>query len=404
MSKVLFLSVPAHGNVNPTLGLVAELIARGEEVVYFSSDEFKERIEATGATFKRYSEDLDIFKAGNGGKNGGTIQRPMHRIIGNAETIIEDILFQIKDRSFDYIIHSMAFPFAGIIKQILQLPSVSSLAVFSGLKNFMAKHDTARLKEIPGMEAMMKTYDEVSQKIIGNYNVEMPESPIGLLFNKGNLNLIYTSEYFIDPVDRVLFDDTYKFVGPPVYDRKEQIDFPFEKLEQKKVIYISLGTVFGNERPDIYNIFFESFADTNAAVVMAAYNVDLSTLTIPDHFIVRNYVPQSEILKHTNVAITHAGMNSISDLISNHVPFVALPLGADQPALAARSQALGAAITLDVNTLTADELRTATEKVLNDPSYLSNIRKIAESFNEAGGYKKAVTYIFDMMKQHSSDE
>lgn len=72
----------------------------------------------------------------------------------------------------------------------------------------------------------------------------------------------------------------------------------------------------------------------DAVIVMAAYNVDLSQFDIPKNFIVRNYVPQNEILKFTDAAVTHAGMNSISDLIYNNIPFVALPLGADQPALA----------------------------------------------------------------------
>ena len=49
MSKVLFLSIPGNGHVNPTLGLVDGLVKQGEEVIYFSSEEFRERIENTGA-------------------------------------------------------------------------------------------------------------------------------------------------------------------------------------------------------------------------------------------------------------------------------------------------------------------------------------------------------------------
>lgn len=43
MSKVLFLGIPSHGHVNPTIGLVSELVNQGEEVIYFCSEEFKEK-------------------------------------------------------------------------------------------------------------------------------------------------------------------------------------------------------------------------------------------------------------------------------------------------------------------------------------------------------------------------
>ena len=387
MSKVLFLSAPAHGNVNPTLGLVSELVKQGEEVVYFSSTEFKEKIEATGAIFKCYNEDLDIFK-------GQGAIAPMHRVIKAAPEIIADILDQVKDIRFDYLIHSAAFPFTRIIAHVLNLPTVSSLAIFAGLGQILDKING--LKTFPGAEEMMKTYQGVAQIIEEKYSVEMPDMAMKLIFNKGIINLVYTSKYFAP--DPEFFDDSYKFVGPPIYTRKENLDFPFEKLQGKKVIYISLGTVFSNYSLDLYEIFFKAFADMDAVIVLAAYKVDVTQFDIPANFIVRNYVPQSALLQYTDVAITHAGMNSISDLISGHIPFVAIPLGADQPVLAKRAEELGAAIALDVKTLNPEVLRGAVEKVLAEPSYLENIKKIAHSFEQAGGYAKAVEEIFSMKK------
>jgi len=51
MGKVLFFGFPAHGHTNPTLALVRELIRRGERVIYYSYDEFQEKIEETGAEY-----------------------------------------------------------------------------------------------------------------------------------------------------------------------------------------------------------------------------------------------------------------------------------------------------------------------------------------------------------------
>lgn len=391
MSKVLFLGVPSHGHINPTLGLVSELVTQGEEVIYFASADFKEKIVAAGAEFRAYSADLNIFKMDSEEEHD-----PMLLVLTQADKIIADILHQIQGIKFDYLIHSAAFPFTKVIAQLLKIPTVSSLAIFAGLRDFLEEMNQSQ-EVFPGMEAMLNAYDTAAQKIYDTYSVRLPENFMQMIYNTGDINLVYTSKYFTPDID--YFDDSFKFVGPPIYARKENMDFPFERLQNKKVIYISLGTVFSNYTPALYPIFFNSFADQDVVVVLAAYQVDLTGYDIPANFIVRNYVPQSAILAYADVAITHAGMNSISDLIYSNTPFVAIPLGADQPVLAERAAALGAAIALDASQLTPAILRASTEKVFNDPSYLQNIRTISDSFKAAGGYKKAVEEIFSLKKE-----
>ncbi|WP_436836479.1 hypothetical protein [Paenibacillus tritici] len=50
MARVLVVVItPAEGHVNPSLGLVTQLIDNGEEVVYVCAEENRSRIEQTGA-------------------------------------------------------------------------------------------------------------------------------------------------------------------------------------------------------------------------------------------------------------------------------------------------------------------------------------------------------------------
>ena len=51
MKKVAFFGIPAHGHTNPMLPVAAELVRRGNTVQFFSFDEFRDKIEATGAQF-----------------------------------------------------------------------------------------------------------------------------------------------------------------------------------------------------------------------------------------------------------------------------------------------------------------------------------------------------------------
>ncbi|WP_039790883.1 glycosyltransferase, partial [Paenibacillus riograndensis] len=62
MARVLFINGGSEGHINPTIGVVQELISRGEEVVYFCIEAYRERIEKTGASV-RTIDDQKIINA-----------------------------------------------------------------------------------------------------------------------------------------------------------------------------------------------------------------------------------------------------------------------------------------------------------------------------------------------------
>lgn len=400
MSDVLFLNFPAYGHINPTLGIVSELVKQGEKVTYFATNEFRNTIEKAGAQFISYSEkENPLTKRHNisSKMDTNTFLEHISEMFTASDTIINDVLYKIKNLHFDYVIYGSMFIYGNMIAQILKVPCAASFAVFATPKELMLQRkdfmDMNLLKEHP----INTIYNQVSNQLKEKYNLKLPDNLFELFFYKGDINIAYTSKFFVSHIE--YYDDSFKFIGPPIYDRKENLDFPFEKLKDKKVVYISLGTVFNNTDSRLYDIFFKTFANTDNVVVMAAYNVDLSQFDIPDNFIVRNYVPQSKILEYTDVAITHAGMNSTNDLIYNNVPFVAIPISADQPYMAARASELGAAISLDKDKLTPEILKSSVNEVLSNPKYLENIKKINDSFKKTGGYKEAVEEIFKLKKR-----
>ena len=390
MSNVLFLASPSHGHVNPTLGLVAELVRRGERVTYFASEPFRERVEATGATFKAYAHDLDLFK----GPPAPGQRSAMTDVFARGADAIADVFAQTQYHRFHYLVHSAPFPFTKPIARLLELPTVASHAVFAGLQPFF---DRAAPHPLLAPNAERDAAMAQAAAAIGKrFGVEVSPDFRDWIFNPGDLNLVYTSRLFAG--DLPYFDASVEFVGPPVHARAETHDFPLERLAGKRVLYISLGTVFGNRSPALYEAFLQAFARWDGVVVMAAYGVDTHAWRVPANFIVRPYVPQGEILKHASAAITHGGMNSISDLLAAEVPFVCLPMGADQPALASRARELGATIVLDHATTTAEQLADAVERVTTEPSFRAGIHAIADSFRAAGGYPKAADAVFALKK------
>lgn len=380
MTKVLFLNVTTHGHVNPSLGLVNELSHRGVEIVYFSSEEFREKIEAAGAVYRSYQYDLNIFK------NGFDV------LLDHGLDLMQDILRQIEGEKFDAVIHSIAMPFSKQIAVYLHVPAISMLAVFMGMKDFMQPNKTPLAGKF---KALNDKYLLEAKKIEDTLSVQMPSRFFDLIFNIEPLNIVFTSDYFLPESEREFFDERFLLVGADFYQRLEDTaDFPIERLQNaKNVLYISFGTIFGDYAKDIYQKVFDAFGNSDYLVIMVAHHVGLENLTVPDNFIVQDYIPQNEVLKYADVAITHNGLNSMNDLILNEVPFVSLPMGSDQPALADRLVELNAGIRLDYQHVDSDELKDFVEKVQVEPEYLNNLKAIKQSFLDAGGYKKAVDEI-----------
>jgi hypothetical protein len=57
---------------------------------------------------------------------------------------------------------------------------------------------------------------------------------------------------------------------------------------------------------------------------------------VPSNAIIVKRAPQLELLKQTSVSITHAGLNTVLEALTQGVPQVAIPVTNDQPGVAAR--------------------------------------------------------------------
>lgn len=342
-----------------------------------------------------YGEKSNFFVPQNKIPGNSILDDLLNRIdevLGKAD-IIDYILSQIKKIKFDYIIYGSMFPFGNAIAQILNIPAISSFAVFAKPKVFTLDQNDELIKKHKASQSYKLLYTKLKNK----YNIQIPPM-LDIFFNRGDLNIVYTSKYFVSNIIES-YDSSYVFIGPPIYDRNENVEFPFEKLKDKKVMYISLGTVFNNTSDALYETFFKAFSSYKGVVIMTAFNIDTSKFKIPENFIVQNYVPQSKILQFTEVAVTHGGMNSTSDLLYNKIPFVTIPIGADQRYIAERVSELGATISLDKNSISPGILNDAIEKVTTFPSYRENIEKISNSFRAAGGYQKAIREINNLKKK-----
>ena len=388
MARVLFINTGSEGHINPTLQVVEELVSRGEEVVYFSIEAFRERIEKTGAIVRTIDDQRFIKAFLSGGRN--YLQERINGLLHTADIVIPSVLEQIEGEHFDYIIHDSMFGCGHLIAQILKLPAINSCTSFAQDEKSFEQMLGHLSKNIPVEihDKIQNDFQNLSKGITERYGVEIA-SPYEVFCNPAPLTIVYTIKEFQPFGDT--FDDTFKFVGPSISAQAKNEDFDFNSIEMKSPIYISLGTVF-NEAIDFYKLCMKAFENSEHTIVMSiGSNTKISDLgDIPKNFIVKNYVPQTELLTYTKLFITHGGMNSTHEGLYNGVPLIVIPQSADQPVIAKQVENIGAGVTLQMKELTEGQICESVEHVLQNSSFKEAALNMKESFRKSGGYKQAV--------------
>ena len=390
--KALFFGLPVHGHFNPTPPLVRELVRRGDEVIYYSTDEFAGRIAETGATYRAYG---NAFLP-----ELGSVARRMDELawlfMRTTAEVLDSELEQYRAEKPDYLITDSVAPWGQWIGEILGIPVVTSITTFAfnrhvikyglshGVRPKSGKVLLSKLRHITRAVRLM-------YRLRRRYGVKGP-GLMGTMSGGSGLSLVYTSRRF-QPCEET-FDSRYCFVGPLLEPRAAAADFPWDSLRHRTVVYVSLGTLF-NAEPGFYRDCFEAFRGLDAQIVLSTgARVSIDALgQPPSNIVVRSHVPQLEILRRAAAFVTHGGMNSVSESLVNGVPLVVIPHMGEQEIVGRRVEQLGAGIFVAKESAAPDVLRSSVERLLKDDSFAARARDIGQSFRDAGGVQRAADAI-----------
>ncbi len=402
MAKAFLFAIPAHGHMNPALPLVRELVNRGETVICYTGEEFRERVASAGAEFRAYESlgEAARFQLADSSVRSPNLVLVARIMAQFTENVLPPLLDVLKREQPDYVLHDFTCIWGLLAAEILALPAVALIPQFP--VNFQTRPDP-----YPGMWRDfvrgfvagipdLLPFRRIARRISGEYETR-PITITNFMSNHEGLNIVFTSRYFQPNAED--FGDTFVFVGPSIAPRDETIDFPldFPAHCSGPLVYISLGTTILGSNVAFYRTCFRAFGDTDKRVILSAGRwADPESLgDAPPNFVVRPYVPQLEVLQRADVFITHGGMGSVSEALLYGVPLIVVPQTSDQPFVAQRVKRLGAGYALFRKPVRPEELNRLVDAIAADDAVRAACGRIAESFRQAGGFIRAADEILD---------
>ena len=396
MPEAIFFNVPAHGHINPSLPLVAELVRRGHKVTYFTTGNFRQRIEATGAAVHLYTGvEGNYFEAR--GLDGSIPQKAALALLTTTKVLLPELLEAVSRIKPDYILYDCMCPWGYFVAQMMCLPTVTSASLMPISPRAMLNGRILRLF-LPMLAKGLRAGNEanrLSKELGRQYNVK-PLTMMNILNAPGDVIISYSSAAYV-PLAHTL-PDNVKFVGWTMPENNS--DEPWMHDSGRPLIYISLGTVI-NENKSFYELCISALDGMPCDVLITTGGRFSREQfgTLPENITIKSWVPQARVLQQAALFITHGGLNSIHEGLYCDLPLLVVPQQTEQTFNAMRVVELGAGLMLRHNALSASTLRDSVNQLLSDHRYRAQAKRIGETLRSAGGMKKAADEIEKMLRE-----
>ncbi len=407
MSHIGLLCPAETGHLNTMLPLGQELQRRGHRVTFFGIVDAESKVLTAGLEFRSIGETE--FPAGASeklfaelGQLSGlaALRYTMDWIEKSALIFLEEGPSVLKEMQVDALLVDQIAPEGGLVADFLDIPFVT---ICSALP----------FNQEPTVPPFFTTwiYNLAWWAVLRNRVVYQLTNPFGKSMQTLRMNYRklwrLSPETSADSQLAVLTHQPAEFEYPrqdlpnyfhftgPYHNRnsRKPVDFPWDKLTGKPLIYASMGTL-QNQLTDVFQAIASACIGLDAQLVISLGGGSVESLPeLPGNPLVVSYAPQLALLERAAVAITHAGMNTALECLTYGVPMVAIPVTNDQPGVAARIAWIGAGEIVPLNKLTAAKLQAALKLVLTTDSYRQNALRLKQAIAASGGVTQAADII-----------
>jgi zeaxanthin glucosyltransferase len=410
MTHVGIICPATMGHLNPMLSLGCELRRRGHQVTLFGIHDAKAKTLAAGIDFQVIG--TSDFPAGStatffaqlGSLSGfAAFQYTLNWMRQSATAVLREAPDLISASKVEALLVDQISPAGGTVADYLEIPfvSVCSALLINREERVPPAFTSwsyspswwARLRNQTGY-ALLNQLTRPIREVILSYRQRWKLPP----FTDPDQIYSQLAQISQQPAafdfPRTQLPKCFHFTGPYAdASSRESVSFPFEKLTGQPLVYASMGTI-QNRKQEIFHCIAESCVGLDVQLVISQGNDGASSLTeLPGAPLVVRYAPQLELLQRATLTITHAGLNTTLESLSNGVPMVAIPITNDQPAVGARLHWAGAGEVVSLNRLDTPKLRAAVQKVLGQDSYKRNASKLQQAIHGAGGVRQAIDIV-----------
>ena len=306
MASILMVNVPFAGHTNPTLPLAAALVRNGHDVSYVNAEDFRIRIESTGAEFIPYI-NYPVSP---------TEQQKKTKCFRAAFDTVMSL-----ERMFDLLIYEMFFYPGFQIASMLEIPCVRQFSQPAWNENTL-HHATWFFK----ISCILIDLQVMGKKNALHMELKNKTLAEAVIYDNPALNIVYVPQIF--QTDRDSFGKDYLFTIPISENNSISQKIPYETMEPP-IVYISLGSIISNR--GFCKECIRAFGGKDMSVILNTGRIRPETLgKIPGNIYAYPYVSQVDVLNHSDVFLTHCGMNSVNEAMSCGVPMVAMPFINDQ--------------------------------------------------------------------------
>ncbi|MEG4498817.1 glycosyltransferase [Microcoleus sp. F10-C6] len=411
MTHFGILCPPGAGHLNPMTTLGCELLRRGHRVTVFGFLEAQVTTLASGLEFQPLAEEE--FPVGwfaeilsQRGKLSGlaALQHTFKEVAKTSDAILREAPIAIKKASVEALLVDQVSLEGGTIAEFINIPFITVCSALLLNRDPDVPPICTLWQYDPTWKGRLR--NQVSYQLLSLLARPIREG-ISEYRRKWNLPLqSHPNDYYSklaqitqQPAEfdfpRQNLPPYFHFTGP--YHNpatRKPVHFPFEQLTGKPLIYASMGTI-QNRLLEVFQTIASACEGLDAQLVISlgggASPESLSQL--PGNPIVVGYAPQLELLQKATLTITHAGMNTTLESLSNGVPMVAIPVANDQPGVAARIAWTGVGEVVSLKELSVPKVRSAIGKVLTQESYKQRAIEMQEAIARSGGVKRAADII-----------
>jgi zeaxanthin glucosyltransferase len=399
------ISPPVSGHINPFAALGREL-KRNHRVTWFHMEDLVDRI---------HGEELDFFPIGHLDHPKGSLPKSLEQlgrlqglaalrftinaVRNTTEMLCRDLPEALGRAGVDALLVDQTEPAGGTVAEHLGMPFITICnALALNRDPFVPppftdwnyrKSALSRVRNAAGYAISDKLMSPVS-RVLAAYRKrwKLP------LMKPGEDPWSKLAQISQQPAEfdfpRQTLPRNFHYAGPLRDPTSRSSDFPWNKLDGRPLVYASLGTL-QNGKERIFRCFAEACAGLDVQLVIAhggGLNQDQIN-ALPGDPLAVTYAPQIDVLKRCSLTLTHAGLNTILDTLSQGVPAIAVPLTYEQPAIGARLVWSGAGSVIKPGKLTAGGLRERIRETLKADRLRVQALRMADSIRAAGGVERA---------------